>query len=190
MFSSSIHDGVPGTDVMLLCFFAKKMWNAVSYAKIWIIKLDFNKTPLHSRKLAKIAENCDHNIDPWKMEWSSLTISAWTLKPCVCMSVTSKNKLLVHALAVWYCCHRVRLLSRGSLVQIPLGNRVFGFSMLQCCSLKSNKHYYCMCERKNRFLAMAAWHSGHRVRLYNRRSRIRIPPWCKVFRSLKCCCQN
>jgi hypothetical protein len=29
--------------------------------------------------------------------------------------------------------------------------------------------------------AMAAWYSGHRVRLQNRRSRVRIPPGCKVF---------
>jgi hypothetical protein len=26
-----------------------------------------------------------------------------------------------------------------------------------------------------------AWRSGHRVRLQNRRSRVRIPPGCKVF---------
>jgi hypothetical protein len=31
---------------------------------------------------------------------------------------------------------------------------------------------------------LAAWHSGHRIRLQNSRSRIWIPPWCKVFRSL------
>jgi hypothetical protein len=32
--------------------------------------------------------------------------------------------------------------------------------------------------------ALAVWHSGHRVRLQNRRSRVRIPPGCKVFRAL------
>jgi hypothetical protein len=40
---------------------------------------------------------------------------------------------------------------------------------------------------------MAAWHSGHRVRLQNRRSWVRIPPGCKVFRNLytlQCCCHN
>jgi hypothetical protein len=30
-------------------------------------------------------------------------------------------------------------------------------------------------------LALAAWYSGHRIRLQNRRSRVRIPPGCKVF---------
>jgi hypothetical protein len=34
--------------------------------------------------------------------------------------------------------------------------------------------------------------NGHRVRLQNIRSQVRIPPGCKVFRSLKlqCCFQN
>jgi hypothetical protein len=32
--------------------------------------------------------------------------------------------------------------------------------------------------------ALAAWHSGHRVRIPNRWSRVRIPPGCKVFRTL------
>jgi hypothetical protein len=40
--------------------------------------------------------------------------------------------------------------------------------------------------------ALAAWHSGHRVSLQteNRRPLVRIPPGCKVFRSLytlQCC---
>jgi hypothetical protein len=29
--------------------------------------------------------------------------------------------------------------------------------------------------------SMAVWHSGHRVRLKKRRSRVRIPPWYKVL---------
>jgi hypothetical protein len=29
--------------------------------------------------------------------------------------------------------------------------------------------------------ALSAWHSGHRVRLQNRRSRVWIPPGYKVF---------
>jgi hypothetical protein len=33
------------------------------------------------------------------------------------------------------------------------------------------------------FVALVARHSGHRVRLQNRRSRVRIPPGCKVFGS-------
>jgi hypothetical protein len=35
-------------------------------------------------------------------------------------------------------------------------------------------------------IAPVAWHSGHRVRLQNRRSRVRIPPGSK----LQCCCQK
>jgi hypothetical protein len=38
-------------------------------------------------------------------------------------------------------------------------------------------------ERKSCF-ALAAWHSDHHVHLQNRRSRVRIPPGCKVFRNL------
>jgi hypothetical protein len=43
------------------------------------------------------------------------------------------------------------------------------------------------------FLALAAWYSGHRVCLQNRRSRVRIPSGCKVFLgiyTLQCCCHN
>jgi hypothetical protein len=41
--------------------------------------------------------------------------------------------------------------------------------------------------------ALAAWYSGHRVHLQNRRSRVRIPPRCKVFLGIYaylCCCHN
>jgi hypothetical protein len=40
--------------------------------------------------------------------------------------------------------------------------------------------------------AVAAWHSGHRVRHSNRRSRVRIPPGWRSLRlyALQCCCQN
>jgi hypothetical protein len=38
-----------------------------SFCKIVIITMFFlRKTPIFRRKLAKIAENCDHNIGPWK----------------------------------------------------------------------------------------------------------------------------
>jgi hypothetical protein len=30
-------------------------------------------------------------------------------------------------------------------------------------------------------IALVAWHSGHRVGVQNRRSRVRIPPGCKEF---------
>jgi hypothetical protein len=33
------------------------------------------KTPFFRRKLSKIAENCDHNIDPWTWSpWQCLTV--------------------------------------------------------------------------------------------------------------------
>jgi hypothetical protein len=32
--------------------------------------------------------------------------------------------------------------------------------------------------------ALAAWFSGHRVRLQNRGSRVQVPPGCKVFMNL------
>jgi cell division protein FtsW (lipid II flippase) len=44
-------------------------------------------------------------------------------------------------------------------------------------------------------LVLAAWHSGHRVNLQDRRSRVRIPPGCTYVRflglnTLQCCCEN
>jgi hypothetical protein len=41
-------------------------------------------------------------------------------------------------------------------------------------------------------VALATRHSGHRVRVQNRRPRILIPPGCKVLGlySLQCCRQN
>jgi hypothetical protein len=42
-------------------FFAQ---NKAKLCKNWIITLLFVKTPIFRRKLGKIAENDDHNIDP------------------------------------------------------------------------------------------------------------------------------
>jgi hypothetical protein len=40
--------------------------NKAKSCKIWIITLIFEKNAnFFRRKLSKIAENCDHNIDPW-----------------------------------------------------------------------------------------------------------------------------
>jgi hypothetical protein len=44
-----------------LAFFAQ---NKAKLCKNLIIILVLRKTPIFRRKLAKIAENCDHNIDP------------------------------------------------------------------------------------------------------------------------------
>jgi hypothetical protein len=63
----------PGTDVMIFKIFspknsAKKLafltQNKGELCKILIITLVFEKTPFFRRKLAKISENCEHNIDP------------------------------------------------------------------------------------------------------------------------------
>jgi hypothetical protein len=42
--------------------------NKAKLCKNLIITLISEKTPIFCRKLAKIAENCDHNIDPWLKE--------------------------------------------------------------------------------------------------------------------------
>jgi hypothetical protein len=39
--------------------------NMVKLCKHLIITLVFEKNAIFCRKLSKIAENCDHNIDPW-----------------------------------------------------------------------------------------------------------------------------
>jgi hypothetical protein len=49
---------MPGTYVMI--------FKIAKFCKIWIVTLVFEKKrQLFRRKLSKIAENCDHNIDPW-----------------------------------------------------------------------------------------------------------------------------
>jgi hypothetical protein len=59
-----------GTDVMILKIFSPKKLafltqNKAKLCKILVITLVFEKNANFCRKLAKIAENCDHNIDPW-----------------------------------------------------------------------------------------------------------------------------
>jgi hypothetical protein len=62
-----------GTDVMIFKIFSPKnlakilaffAQTTASFCKNVIITLVFEKTPFFRRKLAKIAENCDHSIDP------------------------------------------------------------------------------------------------------------------------------
>jgi hypothetical protein len=48
----------PGIDVMILSIFSPK--NSVKKLAFWFLR----KTPFFRQKLSKIAENCDHNIDP------------------------------------------------------------------------------------------------------------------------------
>jgi hypothetical protein len=71
-------------------------------------------------------------------------------------------------------CRCLRKRRRGSLIH--------SISALFCstCSI-------------NLILALAVWHSGHRAHQQERRSRVRIPPGCKVLRvlyTLQCCCEN
>jgi hypothetical protein len=47
--------------------------NKAILCKIVIITLVFDKkTPIFSQKIVKIAENCDHNIDPRSLEEKTL----------------------------------------------------------------------------------------------------------------------
>jgi hypothetical protein len=73
----------PGANIMIFKIFsprksAKKlaflMQNTAGFCKKWIITLAFEKNAnFFRRKLAKIAENCDHNIGPRFVEivWAS-----------------------------------------------------------------------------------------------------------------------
>jgi hypothetical protein len=75
----------PGTDVMILKIFspknsAKKMafltQNKGKLCKILIITLVFEKkSQFFRRKLSKIAENCDHNIDPRTNHFWNVSLS-------------------------------------------------------------------------------------------------------------------
>jgi hypothetical protein len=60
--------------MIFLNIFAKKFsekmafltQNKAKLCKILIITLVFEKNTNFCQKLSKIAENCDHNIDPWR----------------------------------------------------------------------------------------------------------------------------
>jgi hypothetical protein len=60
-----------GTDVTILKIFSLKnrrflLKNTAEFCEKWIITLVFlRKTQFFRRTLAKIADNCDHNIDPY-----------------------------------------------------------------------------------------------------------------------------
>jgi hypothetical protein len=49
--------------------FAFLAQNKTKVCKILIITLVFDKNAIFCRKLSKIAENCDHNIDPWSVKY-------------------------------------------------------------------------------------------------------------------------
>jgi hypothetical protein len=64
----------PGTDIIFFSIFLPKKWRIdmrfwletkVNHANIWLDHWVLRKTPIFAEKLPKIAENCDHNIDPW-----------------------------------------------------------------------------------------------------------------------------
>jgi hypothetical protein len=79
-----------GTDGMIFKIFspknsAKKLAflteNKAKLCKLFIITLVFEKNAnFFRRKLSKIAENCDHNIDPWS-HWRQATAGGvlWSL---------------------------------------------------------------------------------------------------------------
>jgi hypothetical protein len=48
--------------------------NKAKLYKLLIITLFLRKTPFFRWKLAKIAENCDHNIDPWLNDFREQSI--------------------------------------------------------------------------------------------------------------------
>jgi hypothetical protein len=61
----------------------------LNYAKFWSWHWCLRKTPIFSPKLSKIAENCDHNIDPRSSsigsachlgDWSYI----WVVRPKKC----------------------------------------------------------------------------------------------------------
>jgi hypothetical protein len=63
-----------GINVMILKIFSPRYFakilafltqNKGKLCKSLIITLVFEKTPIFRQKLGKIAQNCDHNIDPW-----------------------------------------------------------------------------------------------------------------------------
>jgi hypothetical protein len=72
----------PGADVMILKIFSPKnlakkfaFLTKLNFEKYLIITLVFRKNAIFfRRKLGKIAENCDHNIDPWCLSYQKLQI--------------------------------------------------------------------------------------------------------------------
>jgi hypothetical protein len=46
--------------------------NKAKLCKNWILKLFLEKNAIFRRKLASVAENCDHNIDPRLGEFSPI----------------------------------------------------------------------------------------------------------------------
>jgi hypothetical protein len=62
-----------GTDVIVLKIFSPKYFGekiGVYFCNILIIPIVYKKHEIIFRpKLAKIAENCDHNIDPWRQSY-------------------------------------------------------------------------------------------------------------------------
>jgi hypothetical protein len=105
-----------GTDVMIFKIFlpknsAKKLpfftRNKAKLCKILIITLVFEKNAIFlSRKMAKIAENCDRNINPWFYKQNSVPELA---KPDLSLVVTETFLHLVQAsylnqISVIKCC--------------------------------------------------------------------------------------
>jgi hypothetical protein len=78
----------------------------------------------------------------------------------------------------WYVVPRVNLatlLAPDQTVFCPYINRIFQW-MRKCTTrswMSGMMWHYWRHKKKTREVALLAWHSGHRVRLQNRRSRVR-----------------
>jgi hypothetical protein len=103
---------------------------------------------------------------------------------------------LVHFVVIWYIFSRF-----GMLYRVKYGNTVMYQSVVTLldCHPKlvswtlATYLYLKVLQYLDLYpsLALMAWHSGLRVRLQNRRSRVRIPPGYNVLgKTFQCCCQN
>jgi hypothetical protein len=78
--------------------------NKAKLCKILIVTLAFEKNAIFCRKLSKIAENCDHNIDPWFQE----TLINYKLKDitylaiALCLEMSDR----LHSMYVPRCTYR------------------------------------------------------------------------------------
>jgi hypothetical protein len=89
---------------------------------------------------------------------------------------TLNNKILLHRVVQCHMAH----IHIGLILIWSCGVVQHGTTQKHCSCKQTLNHSV----QTAIHYALTAWHSGHCVRLVNRRSRVRIPPGCKVFRSL------
>jgi hypothetical protein len=113
-----------------------------------------------------------------------------------CQSGTSPRAVFTvkwrHAKSGFVFCKKISFESfcapSLSFVQTSYYN-IFVFSSCQ------SVHFSYTCNWSYQYFlkcAQAPWHSGHQIRLQNRRSRVRIPPGVRFLGiyTLQCCCHN